>query len=411
MRILDVSPSPVYPPQRGSAVRTYNLLRHLSARHEVQQFSMPRADRFPLWPSLEEANLTPTYRELRFRHPLAHIAHRFGDRAWFKAPLLSGPALEVTRPVMLTRLLRWAEVVLVEFPWQFDYCRRRSQGRCVLASHNVESVKFSSWADAAEASLTVGPWVRYIERMEARAASRADLVRAVSAEERECYIERYGVNPERVVEIPNGADTERYAPVEPELKAAAKRRLGLPDRPTVIYAASDIPPNRRGADWVRRLAASTDHLTFLAVGEGAQVGDPPANMIATGLVDDVRPYFDAADIALCPIEHGAGTKIKLLEYMASALPSVAFAPAVAGLAARDGVEVLVAEPSVLGLREATARLADDPTLASRIGRAARKLVLERYDWHQIAHRLDDALETMVDGRPRRPQTEMRRPFA
>lgn len=310
--------------------------------------------------------------------------------------MLSGLALEMTRPRSLTRLLRWADVVLVEFPWQFAYCRRRSKTPCVLASHNLEAFKFASWAEATGASLTARPWLRFVARMEARAARAARLVLAVSATEREQYIERYGVDPERIVEIPNGADTKRYTPIEPAAKAAARQRLGLPERPTAIFVASAIPPNRRGADWVRRLAAATDRVTFLAVGEGAQVDDRPSNMISTGFVDDLRPYLGAADIALCPIEHGAGTKIKLLECMAAGLPTVAFSPALGGLLARDGVEVIVAEPSVRGLRQATERLADDQALALRIGRAARALAVERYDWARIAGGLDDALTATMD---------------
>jgi len=399
MRILDVSPLAVYPPRRGSAVRTYSLLRHLSVRHEVRQFSLPGDDPFSLWPRLERTQVTPKYCELRFRHPVASAANRLGERAWVSAPLLSGLALEITRPPLLTGLLRWADVLLVEFPWQFEYCRRRSTAPCVLASHNLEGLKFASWAEAAHASLTIRPWLRFVERMERRAARSASLVLAVSATEREQYIERYGVDPDRVVEIPNGADTERYSPIEPEAKAAARRRLGLPERTTVIYMASAVPPNRRGADWVRRLAAVADRFTFLAVGEGAQVDDRPSNMVSTGFVDDLRPYLDAADIALCPIEHGAGTKIKLLEYMASGLPTVAFGSAVGGLLVRDGVHLLVAEPSVRGLLEATERLAADRALALRIGGSARALVVERYDWRRIARRLDDALETAFQPAP------------
>ena len=44
MRILDVCPRVVHPPRRGAGIRTYNLLRHLSARHEVVQFSLPEDD-------------------------------------------------------------------------------------------------------------------------------------------------------------------------------------------------------------------------------------------------------------------------------------------------------------------------------------------------------------------------------
>jgi glycosyltransferase involved in cell wall biosynthesis len=406
MRILDVSPQAVCPPRRGSAVRIYNLLRQLSSRHEIRQFSLSRDDTpFTLRPRFDQTQVTPTYGELRFRHPVASAANRICDRAWVSAPLLSGPSLEITRPRSLINLLRWAEVVLVEFPWQFEFCRRRTEAPLVLASHNLEALKFASWADAAGASVTRRPWVRYVARTEGNAARSARVVMAVSGAEREQYIERYGVHPERLVEIPNGADTERYGPIPPEAKPTARRRLGLPERPTVIYVGSDVPPNRRGADWVRRLAAAADRFTFLAVGKGAQLDRRPSNVICAGVVDDLRPYLEAADMALCPIEHGAGTKTKLLEYMAAGLPSIIFAPALCGLLARDGAEVLVAEPNVPALRYAIDRLADDRALAARIGRAARALVVERYDWLRIARRLDDVLSALVESELETDETD------
>jgi glycosyltransferase involved in cell wall biosynthesis len=374
----------------------YNLLRCLSARHEVRQFSLPRHVPMRLRPRLQETRVTPNYRELRYDHPVAGVANWLGHAAWVGAPLLSGLALRLTRPAALTRLLDWADLVLVEFPWQFEYCRRRRADQIyVLASHNVESLKFPSWARAAGARFTRRPWVRYVERAEIKAARGARLVLAVSAPDREHYLQRYALDPARVVEVPNGADTQRHAPVDPETRSAARRSLGLPDRPTVLYAGSAIPPNRVGADWVRRLAAATDRFTFLSVGEGARLRDGPPHLVSPGFVDDIRPYFHAADMALCPIEHGAGTKIKLLEYMANGLPTVAFSAALHGVAARDGSEVVVAEPSVAALLAAIERLANDPPLAQRIGGAARELSVKRYDWCRIARRLDDDLVAAV----------------
>ena len=385
----------VCPLRGGAAVRTYNLLRHLSRNHEVCQFSLPWGERPVLRRRLEETRLTATYREFRYRHPVSDAANALGRRAWVTAPLLSGLALRLTRPKALGRLLDWADVVLVEFPWQFAYCRQgRRSRRFVLASHNVESLKFPSWAVAARASFT-RPWLSYVERAEASAVKHADLILAVSPEERDHYVERYGVAPARVVEVPNGADTERFKPVDAEARSAVKRSLGLPNRTTVLYAASAVPPNRCGAEWVRRLAAATDRFTFVAVGAGAQIEHGPPNLHCTGYVDDVQPWFQAADIGVCPIEHGAGTKIKLLEYLASGLPSVAFPAALSGLAARDGVEVMRSEPKLDAFRSAVERLADDPALAQRIGVAARRLVEQRYDWGRIAVGLDAALNASI----------------
>lgn len=396
MRILDVSPRVVYPPRRGSAVRTYNLLHQLSVGHEVKQFS--QTDEFAFRQSVIRRSLAPNYWEYRYAHPLAWVAVRSGQRPFLGgAPVLSGAALEASQPSLLRRLIRWADVVLVEFPWQFNHCfRHRPKGPLVLASHNVEVMKFASWGEAGGASSMSARKLRYIARLEKRAATRADLVLTVSADDRSQLIERYQLDPSRVIVIPNGADTCSHTRASPDAKRAAKQTLGLPDKPTVIFVGSDIPPNRRGLDWIERLGKQTDRFTFLVVGAVAADLATGQYIVATGLVEDLKCYLEAADIAICPIEHGGGTKIKLLESMAAGLPTVAFAAALDGTDARDGVHALVAGKSEAGLLSALNRLADDPDLSRAIGHAARQLARERYDWRAIAQQLEHHLLHLVD---------------
>jgi len=115
LRILDVSPIAVCPPRRGSAVRTYNLLRHLSRSHEVRQFSLGWDDPPVLRPQLEHTRPAPTYEEQRYRHPVNDAFNALTKRSWVSAPVLSGISLTLTRPPALDRLLSWADIVLVEF--------------------------------------------------------------------------------------------------------------------------------------------------------------------------------------------------------------------------------------------------------------------------------------------------------
>ena len=98
--------------------------------------------------ALEEAvgEALPSYREIRYSHPLATLVREASERAWVNAPVLGGAAFRLTRPRRLLELLRWADAVLVEFPWQFEHCRRqRPEARLVYASHNVEAQKFASY--------------------------------------------------------------------------------------------------------------------------------------------------------------------------------------------------------------------------------------------------------------------------
>jgi glycosyltransferase involved in cell wall biosynthesis len=398
MRILDVSPRVCFPPDQGSSVRTFNLVRELSRAHQVRQFSQAKHGRLSLgadgdraW-SATDLWVTGTYREVRHSNRAAVALGEPAERNWVGAPVLSGLALELTRPRALREFLRWAELVMVEFPWQFGYCaRRRPDLPLVYASHNVERLKFRSYARAAGVRLRGNAWLTLIERSEAAAVARADLIVAVREQDSREFIDGYGADPARVVLVPNGADVQRYRPVDAGPKAAAKRRLGLPDKPTVIFAGSRIPPNRPGLTWVRRLAAAERRFTFLAIGSVAARPTVEDNLVVTGFVPDTRPYLAAADIALVPVEHGGGTKIKLLEGLAAGLPTIAFPEAVEGLAVRDREHVLVAEKSLESLLESLRRLSGEPALAAGIGGRARDYVCEHHDWSRVAQALERAL--------------------
>jgi glycosyltransferase involved in cell wall biosynthesis len=87
----------------------------------------------------------------------------------------------------------------------------------------------------------------------------------------------------------------------------------------------------------------------------------------------------AAQVAVAPLHHGSGTRLKLLEYFAAGLPVVCTAKAAEGLDVRDGREVVFAE-SPGALVEAVRSLHGDAARCAALGAAARALVERRYDW-------------------------------
>lgn len=321
------------------------------------------------------------------------------------APILSGLALGLRRPAVLTEWLRWADVTLVEFPWQFGYCRRvHPQGLLVLAGHNVEPDTFASRAVCAPRTRFRGAWLTRIERLERAAVTGADLVVSVSEEDRHALVRRYGVAANRVVVVPNGADTVCYRPTGPEGRAVARRALGLPARPTVVFTASGGPANLAGLTWVRRLAARTSRFTFLVLG-GVSPRTTEGPLVASGPVDDLAPYYQAGDLGICPIEFGGGTKIKLLETMAAGLPAVAFPETVRGLGVVPGRDLLVVEKGEEALLAALNQLADDPILARRLGEAGVQFVRAHHDWRDLGRGLGQTLAQLA----RSPINSRRRP--
>ncbi|HEY6780228.1 MAG TPA: glycosyltransferase family 4 protein [Thermoleophilaceae bacterium] len=393
MRLLDITPRNCFPLDRGSVVRTASLLRELASRHDVRQLSQAVDGPLPLRARVERHEPFGAYVELRERRLASLVGAQLCARSWARSNVLAGVTQRLARRSELAPLLRWADIVLVEFPWQFEACRRAAPPGTplVLAGHNVESEKFRSWADAhgIPRHRRAG-WLAYIKRAERAAIAHADLVIAVSEPDRQTFVERFGVDPERVVLAPNGADTTRIRPTDPAARVAARRTLGLPERPTVLFQAADMPANAAALGWVRRLATLDRSRTFLVVGKVARP-ERSGNLVATGPVPDMQPFLAAADAALCPVAHGGGTKIKLLESMAAGLPLVAFPEALSGTEARDGEHVLCAEHDERSLLRCLDALFNDGGTGERLAANARRLVEERYDWAQIARELEPAL--------------------
>jgi glycosyltransferase involved in cell wall biosynthesis len=390
-----VVPCRTDPANGGAKLRIVHLMRELARRHEVTQFTLPEAERPRLRRRAEVETWERGYRHVRYEHPLAWAAGRVGGRSWHGAPVAAGAALRLARPGVLRELLDATDVTIVEYPWPFAWCREAGRGPMVLSTLNVETLKFESWAEAvAAAPRARRRWLRYIERAERAAVRAADLVLAVSDDDRRELIDRFEVPARRVVTVPNGADTRSRRPAASRDRARARAALGLADRPTAIYLSARMPANLAGLEWVRRLARQAPEVQFLVVGGVAKPGRE-GNLLLTGEVADIVPYAHAADVSLCPIQHGGGTKLKLLDALSFGLPSLCFRRALMGLDLEDGVHVLCAEETDHALLAGLRTLTGDPELASRIGRAGRALAEERYAWPKVAEPLERALTDLI----------------
>jgi len=368
----------------------------LSPRHEIRQYSQARV----LWPlrnhKLREEALAPSYTYLVEANLLNGLAAALGRRRWY-GNIFMGLDLPVFRPAALARLLRWADMVMVECPWQFAYCRRRRPSMpVVLAAHNVEFLTRLSHAEAAGVKTHPGsPVIRWVRRVEANAVRRADLVVAVSEPDHRAFMDCYGVPSERIVVVANGTDTRRFVPAPPSRRMALRQRLGLPDGPLGVFmAAHPKAPDIAALRWIRLLARRMPGCSFVVTG-GILRPAVERNLIATGWVEDVVPYLQAADFALCPVAHGGGTKLKLFDSLSAGLPVVAFPEALEGTSLAADKHLLVSDHSEIGLKAAVCRVLEDWCLSARLGEAGRAFVEQHHDWRILAGKLEEALNDLV----------------
>ena len=106
-----------------------------------------------------------------------------------------------------------------------------------------------------------------------------------------------------------------------------------------------------------------------------------------GFVDDLAELYAKARLVCCPILNGGGTRIKIIEAAAHARAVVATPLAAEGLTFRDGTDIVLRD-TVEGLAAACVQLLQDPSLAVRLGLAARERAIATYEHGTVVARLE-----------------------
>jgi glycosyltransferase involved in cell wall biosynthesis len=117
-----------------------------------------------------------------------------------------------------------------------------------------------------------------------------------------------------------------------------------------------------------------------------------------GHVDDVRPLIASSWISLVPIFTGGGTRLKILEAFALQTPVVATSKGAEGLDVATDVHLLIADTPE-EYAEQTLRLLQDERLRERLVINAYKLVEEKYDWAVIMPKFMRLIQQVANSPP------------
>jgi glycosyltransferase involved in cell wall biosynthesis len=115
-------------------------------------------------------------------------------------------------------------------------------------------------------------------------------------------------------------------------------------------------------------------------------------VVVTGFVDDIRDWYARAAVCVVPLRIARGIQNKVLEALAMGRPVVASSPAAAGLGARSGEELRVADDPADWAREVV-DLLRAPQAAAALGAAGRRFVEREYVWDTAMRGLEALLET------------------
>ncbi len=397
-RVLWLSHLVPHPPKGGVLQRSYHLLRAAAAAHDVdlvafrqRAFHRDAAQLQASVAALSELVRVRGVVELPVDRSRLARARLLATSAITPAPysVRWNRAREMDRA--LQQLLARERYDLVHFDaiGMYGYRRWVPEAARVFNHHNVESQMM--YGRARHAALPLRPYLAWeawrLRAFERHSGRDADLHIAVSPLDRARLLEVLPGADVAVVENP--VDCDYFQPLSGE------KRPGH----VVFVGRIDAHPNLCAARWLRDeiwplLRQGGVARTLGIVGrnpppEISAWGERDPSVQVTGFVDDIRQAFDEAQVFVCPIVQGGGTRLKLLDAMAMGLAIVCHPMALEGLDAVPGEHLLVAD-SAPGFASAVEGLLKDDDLRERLGRAARSLVLERYATPVVERHLHQA---------------------
>ena len=261
----------------------------------------------------------------------------------------------------------------------------------IYDAHNVEAEIIGNIANIS------GAYVAATKLVEKTGCLVCDFIFVVSERDKEKFVS-WGIPKEKIEIIPNSVNINRYSHATNGVEV--RRKYGISDEIVLIFHGPlGYPPNKEAAtilseEVLPSILKVYPDVCLLLVGK-----DPPKishpNIIVTGFVEHLPDYIAAADIAVIPILKGGGTRIKIVEYMASGKAIVSTFKGAEGLNLENGTDVFLTETPDFNFVNLILKLIEDYPLRNRMGINAQKKAELLYDWGKTAKKAVDIYSKLV----------------
>jgi len=399
MKILIVSSLFPLPIEAGGKVRLYNVIKNLSRDHSISLLSLISEDELKLIPLMKQYCSIVETVPVRFNENLLSKISSFQDLSkvsYFMKRLmmvLSGHPYDITRwyfPLFHHKFNRMIEknsfdLIKIELPFAEQYLNHnklREKGiRTFLAEYEIRSVFFrrKSATEKGLSKLVSYSLYKQMERYLRSVWRRVDTVVAVSEVDKRKILD---LEPAcNVIVVPNGVDISYFTPRRKRVCTNDILFIGemrhIQNLDGISYFAEEIFP---------LILSDIPDATLTIVGsymsKKVSALGKRKNIEVVGRVEDVRTPLSACDVMIVPVRISGGTRLRILEAMASGVPVVSTSIGSEGLDVSPDENIMIADDKH-DFAERTLRLLKDDTLRKNISLKARKFVEKRYSWDKI----------------------------
>jgi glycosyltransferase involved in cell wall biosynthesis len=394
LRVVMVDEELPYPPNSGKRIRTLNLTLRLARRHRLTYVCHRNAD------AGEAQQAAAFFADHGIETVVVDraVPSKSGPRFYLRlaanllSPLPYSVATHQSAALRqaLADVARQQRVDVWHCEWT-PYAEALSgivTGRRVVVAHNVESIIWQRYHETERNPLRrwyIGKQWRKFKHFESRILGEIERTIAVSAADAERFRADFGVSQVEVVE--NGVDTEYF---QPQVRRRAVHRL-------LFLGSLDWRPNLDGVALLLdrvfpavRAAEPSARLCLVGRNPPDSLRQRISGMAGVelhGNVPDVRPYLADCGLLVVPLRIGGGSRLKILEALASGTPVVSTRIGVEGLHLEAGQDLTVVE-DIDALTNALITAIRQPEIVQAQAERGREKVLEQYDWDRLADRLE-----------------------
>ena len=316
--------------------------------------------------------------------PMKAFANLFSKKSYHVERFISMEFKERLAEVLDKELFDVVQLEMLYMTPYVDTIREHSKAMIVLRAHNVEH---KIWERIAkETRFFVKRWyinhlAKTLKAYELSALETVDGIAAITRKDA-AFFRKYCSKP--IIDIPYGVYPEEFTP-----------KYEIEGKPKFYHIGSmNWMPNEEGIRWfidevlpktVEKVYDFVYHLAGRNMPEWLkEMKDPHVDVV--GEVPDAKEFVANHDVAIVPLLSGSGIRIKIIESMAMGKTVITTRVGAEGILYDEEVNLIIAENKAK-MVEAIRSINENPEIAVRIGKEARKLVESTYDNRKIIARL------------------------
>jgi glycosyltransferase involved in cell wall biosynthesis len=395
MKLLFLSRWYPYPPDNGSKLRIFNLLRHLRQHHEVTLLTFGGSEA-PHLQGDASANARDIVVPWQPYDPHS-LRARLGYFHTTPRSVIDTYSHKMMRQLQQLLATEHFDLVIAS---QFDMAVYSHAFRHLPAIFEEVEVAtlYEQYAGATSLLQRTRHWLTWAKhrRYLASLLSNFQLCTVVSAREQSLLVQQVK-GSQRVEILPNCIDVQSYQDVAPPHQDNSQAN-------TLIFTgAFSYAPNYEAMVWfVRevlplvRAEVADAHLIITGDHQGKSL-PPTPGVTLMGYVNCIQEHIAAATVSIVPILTGGGTRLKVLEAMALYTPVVATCKGAEGLGAIDGQHILLAD-TASDFAQAVVKLLRSQALQRELAENAYSFVCAHYDARVVYPAFVNLVNQLAEGK-------------